>query len=62
VIYSSAYVLLAALHILHAGRSMNSFFSICTKEEQYAVIRFLWADSVPGTEMHCRLSALVLYG
>ena len=33
---------------------------ICTKEEQRAVIRFLWAEGVPGAEMHRRIS--VQYG
>jgi hypothetical protein len=33
---------------------------ICTKEEQGAVIRFLWAEGVPGAEMHRRV--LVQYG
>jgi hypothetical protein len=33
---------------------------ICTKEEQRAVIRFLWAEGLPGAEMHRRIS--VQYG
>jgi hypothetical protein len=33
---------------------------ICTKEEQRAVIHFLWAEVVPGAEMHGRIS--VQYG
>jgi hypothetical protein len=33
---------------------------ICTKEEQRAVIRFLWAEGVLGAEMHRRIS--VQYG
>jgi hypothetical protein len=33
---------------------------ICTKEEQRAVIRSLWAEGVPGAEMHIRIS--VQYG
>jgi hypothetical protein len=33
---------------------------ICTKEEQKVVIRFLWAEGVPGAEMHRRIS--VQYG
>jgi hypothetical protein len=33
---------------------------ICTKEEQRAVIRFLWAEGVPGAEMYSRMS--VQYG
>jgi hypothetical protein len=28
-----------------------------TKEEQRAVIRFLWAEGAPGAEIHRRLSA-----
>jgi hypothetical protein len=35
-------------------------FFICTKEEQRAVIRFLWAEGVPGAEKHRRIS--VQYG
>jgi hypothetical protein len=27
---------------------MASWLSVCTKEEQRAVIRFLWAEGVPG--------------
>jgi hypothetical protein len=30
---------------------------ICTKEEQRAVILLLWAEGVPGAEMHRRISA-----
>jgi hypothetical protein len=33
---------------------------VCTKEEQRAVIRFLWAEGVPGAEMHRKIS--VQYG
>jgi hypothetical protein len=33
---------------------------ICTKEEQRAVILFLWAEGVQGAEMHRRIS--VQYG
>jgi hypothetical protein len=33
---------------------------ICTKEEQRAGICFLWAEVVPGAEMHRRIS--VQYG
>jgi len=29
---------------------------VCTKEEQRAVIRFLWSEGVPGAEIHRRLS------
>jgi hypothetical protein len=31
--------------------------SVRTKEEQRAVFRFLWAEGVPGAEIHRRLSA-----
>ena len=30
--------------------------AVCTKEEQRAVIRFLWSEGVPGAEIHRRLS------
>ena len=30
--------------------------ALCTKEEQRAVIRFLWSEGVPGAEIHQRLS------
>jgi hypothetical protein len=30
---------------------------ICTEEQQRAVISFLWAEGVPGSEMHRRISA-----
>ena len=33
---------------------------ICTKEEQRAVIHFLWAEGVPGVKMHRMIS--VQYG
>jgi len=29
----------------------------CTKEEQRSVIRFLWAERVPGTQIHPRMCA-----
>ena len=29
----------------------------CTKEEQRSVIRFLWAEGVPGTQIHLRMCA-----
>ena len=31
--------------------------SVCTKEEQRSVIRFLWSEGVSGAEIHRRLSA-----
>jgi hypothetical protein len=31
--------------------------SICTKEEQRAMICFLWSEGVPEAEIHRRLSA-----
>jgi hypothetical protein len=30
---------------------------ICTKEEQHAVICFLWSEGIPGAEIHQRVSA-----
>ena len=36
---------------------MTAPLSVCTKEEQRAVIRFLWAQGVLGAEIHRRLSA-----
>ena len=30
---------------------MATPLSICTEEEQHAVIRFLWAESLPGAEI-----------
>jgi hypothetical protein len=36
---------------------MAAPFLICTKEDQNAVIHFLWAEGVPGAEIYCRLSA-----
>jgi len=35
---------------------MASPLAVCTKEEQRAVIRFLWSEGVPGAEIHRRLS------
>ena len=29
----------------------------CTKEEQSSVISFLWAEGVPGAQIHLRMSA-----
>jgi hypothetical protein len=39
---------------------LDSPLFICTKEEQRALIHFLWAEVVPGAEMHRRI--LVQYG
>lgn len=39
---------------------MAAPLSICTKEEQRSVIRFLWSEGVSGAEIHRRLS--VQYG
>ena len=36
---------------------MAAPLSVCTKEEQHGVIRFLWSEGVPGAEIHRRLSA-----
>jgi len=30
---------------------------ICTEDEQHSVIRFLWAEGVPGAEISGRISA-----
>ena len=37
--------------------TMAAPLSVCTKEEQRSVIRFLWSEGVSGAEMHRRLSA-----
>jgi len=34
---------------------MSTRLSICTKEEQRSVIRFLWAEGVKGAEIHAHL-------
>ena len=34
---------------------MSARLSLCTKEEQRSVIRFLWAEGVNGAEIHARL-------
>ena len=34
---------------------MSARLSVCTKEDQRSVIRFLWAECVKGTEIHTRL-------
>jgi hypothetical protein len=36
---------------------MAAPLSMCTKEEQCGVIRFLWSEGVPRAEIHRRLSA-----
>ena len=36
---------------------MSAPLSVCTKEEQRGVIRFLWSEGVTGAEIHRRLSA-----
>jgi len=36
---------------------MAAPLSVCTKEEQRCVIRFLWSEGVPGGEIHRRQSA-----
>ena len=33
---------------------MAAPLAVCTKEEQRAVIRFLWSEGVPGAEIHPR--------
>lgn len=35
---------------------MDALLFICTKEEQRSVIRFLWAEVVPGVKMLRRMS------
>jgi len=37
--------------------TMADPLSICTKEEQRSMIRFLWSEGVSGTKIHQRLSA-----
>ena len=36
---------------------MAAPLSVCTKQEQRSVIRFLWSEGASGAEMHRRLSA-----
>jgi hypothetical protein len=36
--------------------NLDGPFFICTNDEQKAVICFLWAEGVPGGEMHRRIS------
>jgi len=36
---------------------MAAPLSVCTKEEQRGVIRFLWSEGVPEAEIHRRLKA-----
>jgi hypothetical protein len=36
---------------------MAAPLSVCTKEEQRSVIRFLWSEGVSGAAIHQRLSA-----
>ncbi|GBO33499.1 hypothetical protein AVEN_178433-1 [Araneus ventricosus] len=36
---------------------MAAPFEVCTKEEERAVFRFLWSESVKGSEIHRRLSS-----
>jgi hypothetical protein len=36
---------------------MAAPLSVCTKEEQRSVIRFLWSDGVSGAAINQRLSA-----
>ena len=36
---------------------MSARLSVCTKEEQRSVLRFLWAEGVKGTKIHARLCA-----
>ena len=34
---------------------MNAPLAQCTKEEQHAVVQFLWSEGSLGTEIHKRL-------
>jgi len=34
---------------------MSASLSVCTKEEQRSVVRFLWAEGVKGAEIHACL-------
>ena len=34
---------------------MSARLSVCTKEEQRSVIRFLWTEGVKGAKIHARL-------
>jgi len=36
---------------------MSAQFTTCAKEDQHAVIQFLWAEGVRGTKIHHRLLA-----
>ena len=36
---------------------MAAPLSMCTKEEQRSVIRFLWSEGITGAAIHQRLSA-----
>ena len=36
---------------------MAAPLSVCTKEEQHSVIRFLWSECASGATIHQRLSA-----
>jgi hypothetical protein len=33
----------------------------CTKQEQRSVIRFLWAEGVPGAQIHLRMCARISF-
>ena len=41
----------------HAVVKMAAKLINCTKEEQRLVIRFLWAEGVPGAYIHLRMCA-----
>jgi len=40
---------------------MSAHLSVCTKEEQRSVIRFLWAEGVKGAKIHARLCTQYWY-
>jgi len=41
----------------HAVVKMATKLTNCAKEEQRSVIRFLWAEGVPGSHIHLRMCA-----
>jgi hypothetical protein len=44
--------LTSQLQCCHSRVRMSALLSVCTKEEQHPVMRFLWAKVVPGTKIH----------
>ena len=43
--------------VTHAVVKMAAKLINCTKEEQRSVIRFLWAEGVPGAQIHLCMCA-----